>query len=115
MSLSEYGEALAEIEDLKSQLAASDRTIAELRKTADTIGRMNSELLGANQDASATIAEQAEALEGYRKLAWLGADDDAEVVSVDYELVRANLPAHEIAELRKRGVEVGEVDGGNER
>lgn len=37
MSLSEYGEALAENEDLKQQLAARDRTIAEMRAEVERL------------------------------------------------------------------------------
>lgn len=71
------------IEDLEADLAARDRT----------------------------IAEQAEALEGYRKLI---VEEDTEALDgTHYWQVHSLspfLPAHEIAALRERGVEVGTND-----
>lgn len=118
MSLSEYGEALAENEDLKRQLAARDRTIAELKAKIEDqewleISREN--LLKISKRQQVTLAEQAEALEGYRSTAdaipdcAIGPTENG-IISVDrlVEFVLKHLPAHEIAALRERGVEVGD-------
>lgn len=75
-------------------------------------------------DANATIAEQAEALEGYRSLKAEETERIKNSVTGSFgqQIIQAHirrathrLPAHEIAALRERGVEVGEVDGGNDR
>lgn len=79
-----------------------------------TIADLESQL--AARDA--TIAEQAEALEGYRELiVATGLEDLSYGMAAEYDegSLKRFLPAHEIAALRERGVEVGEVDGGNDR
>lgn len=92
--------------------------------TAAAIRRISAERLAANsfddsvllddiadklEEYCDTIAEQAAALEGYRT--WLkesGFDPDTLLAYLDQADASVRLPAAEIAELRKRGVEVGD-------